>query len=132
MRSVSPPPSSCSHFHNNIIWQELLLSRILAFNRHFIPGNHLMNYFSITCHRLLIYIPELMMRSFLPSNIKRSDILLRLHCKIFLQGPLQVQITVKSLAKKKKSVTLDISGWKGFNTENWGHTKLLEELPPSR
>ena len=34
-----------------------------------------------------------------------SDILLRLHCKILLQGPLQVQIIGKSLTKT--SVTLD-------------------------
>lgn len=56
------------------------------------------------------------MRPLLPSNMNRSDTLLRLHSKIILQAPLQVQITIKSLTKN--SVILDISGWKGFNTEN--------------
>lgn len=59
------------------------------------------------------------MMRLLYSNMNRPDILLRSHCKIFSQGPLQIEIIVKKKkSNRKTSVTLDISGWRGFNTQN--------------
>lgn len=108
MSNVSLLTRSCSHSHNNIILQELLLPHILAFNSCFTPGecrqslnelffynvSWIINIYSQTADEVIITF-----------NMNRSDILLRLHCKIFLQGPLQVQIIGKSLTKT--SVTLD-------------------------
>lgn len=53
------------------------------------------------------------------------------HIATFSQGPLQIEIIVKK-SNRKTSVTLDISGWRGFNTQNSRATKLLEELYLSR